>query len=423
MKSSDNNNMQQNLYRVLDITRAMAATHELDELLPLIIERSLELLAVERATLFLYHPDTNELIARIATGVEELRVPADRGICGETLRTRKTLVINDAYNDERFNPQIDIDTGFRTRNIMSVPLLDYEGTIVGVLQMLNKRSGAFNDEDVALADMLAAQSGVVLQRARLIRHYIEKQEMERAMQIARDIQQGLLPETPPNIDGYDIAGMSSPADETGGDMFDFVPMDNDGWALVVADATGHGIGPALVIAEMRAMLRTSVHLGKGQSGNVSEMLSTVNYLLAADLNSASFVTCFLGILNPKENRMTYASAGHGPMIFYNHSEDKFRNEPATGLPLGILDDTDYDKTETFSFQVGDMGIITTDGFFEAANSSGEMFGIERMHAVIRQHRDKPAAEIIGLLQQNVEEFCAGAPQADDLTAVIIRRGG
>ena len=421
MDFSENDNMQQNLHRVLDITRAMAATHELDELLPLIIEHSLELLNVKRATLFLYHPETNELVARIATGVQELRVPADMGICGETLRTCKTLVINDAYNDERFNPQIDRDTGFHTRNIMSVPLLDYEGTLVGVLQMLNKRGGEFNDHDIALADMLAAQSGVILQRARLIQHYLQKQEMERAMQIARNIQQGLLPKNPPQIGGYDIAGMSDPADETGGDMFDFISMDNDKRALVVADATGHGIGPALVIAEMRAMLRASIHLGKAESRNVSEMLSTVNYLLAADLSNASFVTCFLGVLDPTENSMTYVSAGHGPIILYDYHNDSFRDEPATGLPLGVLDDADYDHVETVNFQPGDMGIITTDGFFEAANSDAEMFGTQRMHSVIRQHRDKPSAEMIDLLQQSVRKFCAGVRQADDLTAIAVKR--
>jgi len=119
--------------------------------------------------------------------------------------------------------------------------------------------------------------------------------------------------------------------------------------------------------------------------------------------------------------MTYASAGHGPIILFNHQKDLFREEPATGLPLGVLDDSDYDKVEIVNFQPGDMVIITTDGFFEAANSTGEMFGTKRMHALLRQHHELPAAEIINLLQQSVLEFCAGAPQADDLTAVVIKR--
>ncbi|MCK5113475.1 MAG: SpoIIE family protein phosphatase, partial [Phycisphaerae bacterium] len=411
----------QNLHRVLDITRAMAATHELDELLPLIIERSLELLEVERATLFLYQQETNQLVARIATGMDDLCVPADKGICGETLRQQQTLVINDAYSSDCFNPEIDRATGFRTRNIMSVPLLDYEGSLVGVLQMLNKRDGDFTDQDVALADMLAAQSGVVLQRARLIEHYLEKQKMQRAMQIARDIQQGLLPDAPPDIDGYDIAGLSDPADETGGDMFDFITMESGAEALVVADATGHGIGPALVIAEMRAMLRASIHLSTDKSADVSKMLETVNYLLAADLSSASFVTCFLGVMNPTANSLTYASAGHGPIIIYDYDADSFREEPATGLPLGVLDDADYDATETVNFKPGDMVIVTTDGFFEAADTSGEMFGTERMHEIIRQHRDDPVADIINTLQTRVMEFCHGIPQADDLTAIAVKR--
>ena len=143
-KNTDGGKALSDLNQVLEISRAMVATNNLDELLALIIDRTLALLDVERATLFLYDEPNNELVARIATGVEELRVPANRGFCGETVRTGQTLVIPDAYADDRFNPQIDKDLGFRTRNIMSVPLKGYEGSLVGVLQVLNKRDGAFS---------------------------------------------------------------------------------------------------------------------------------------------------------------------------------------------------------------------------------------------------------------------------------------
>ena len=140
--------------------------------------------------------------------------------------------------------------------------------------------------------------------------------MERAMQIARDIQRGLLPKEPPEIPGYDVAGLSDPADETGGDTFDFIHLPSGQWAFVIADATGHGIGPALVIAETRAMLRACAHHSKADSASVTQILNTVNYLLAHDLGGGNFVTCFMGIFDPESNEMTYASAGHGPMIFY-----------------------------------------------------------------------------------------------------------
>ncbi len=420
-KNTESDKTLHDLNQVLEISRAMVATNNLDELLALIIRQTLVLLGVERATLFLYDEPNNELVARIATGVEELRVPADRGFCGETVRTGQTLVIPDAYADERFNPQIDKDLGFRTRNIMSLPLKGYEGSLVGVLQVLNKRNGAFSDYDINLAETLGAQAGVALQRARLIEHFVEKQKMERAMQIARDIQRGLLPGKPPEIPGYEVAGLSDPADETGGDTFDFIPLPNGQWAFVVADATGHGIGPALVIAETRAMLRACAHHSKADATSVTQILNTVNHLLAHDLGGGNFVTCFMGIFDPASGEMTYASAGHGPMIFYRRSEDRFFEVAATFIPLGVLEDADYEETKTFKFEPGDLAVVTTDGFFEAFDPAGEMFGVERMLDHIRADRDLSCSEIINRLHNAVNAFSAGLDQADDLTAIAIKR--
>ena len=299
------------LNKVLAISRSMVAATELDSLLRLIIDRGMELLDAERASLFLYEPQREELFSRIAAGEDEIRFPADRGIAGAAVKTGRTINVPDAYADGRFNPDIDRVTGFRTRNILAVPLRDYEGKLVGVLQVLNKRAGAFQDYDITLAETLAAQAGVAIQRATLIEHYLEKQRLERAMQLAREIQQGLFPRGAPAVCGFDIAGFCEPADATGGDTYDFMPLPGGQWVLFVADATGHGIGPALVIAETRAMLR-AVSL---QGPDVSAVLRIVNNLLIADLNAESFVTCFLGLLDPFARRLVYASAGHGPILF------------------------------------------------------------------------------------------------------------
>ncbi|MHC4561736.1 MAG: PP2C family protein-serine/threonine phosphatase [Planctomycetota bacterium] len=402
--------------QVLDITRKMAGAVDLDELLGVIIERSCGLLAAERASIFLYEPASNELVSRIATGEEEIRFPADTGIAGATVASGGTINIPDAYADPRFNRDIDRQSGFRTRNILSVPLLGYEGETVGVLQVLNKHTGPFGDSDVQLAETLAAQAGVSLQRARLIEHYVEKQRMARSLQIAREIQQGLLPDGSPDIDGFDVAGFGQPADETGGDTYDYVPLDNGRWLITVADASGHGVGPALVIAETRAMLRAASCHGAG----VSELLQTANRLLAEDLEGR-FVTCFLGLLDPSAARLTYASAGHGPVIFYRAAIDGFAEIPATAMPLGILAETDYSEILDHDFLPGDFAVITTDGFFEAADAQGEQFGVARMLDVLRSHRQKPAEEMIAALHAAVAAFTAGQPQADDLTAVLIKK--
>jgi len=286
-----------------------------------------------------------------------------------------------------------------------------------VLEVINKRSGGFGEYDISLAETLAAQAGVVIQRARLIEQYVQKQRMDKSLEIARDIQRGLLPKADPTVAGFDIAAFSEPADETGGDIYDFFPISDGRLAVVVADATGHGIGPALVIAETRAMLRAL----SGQTGDVPLVMGTVNDLLTEDLDSGRFVTCFLGVLNPAASCLTFASAGHGPIVFYNRDADSFAELAATAVPLGILDGVDFKDTVARKLKKGDLAVILTDGLFEAVNAAGEQFGIGRICDIIRAGRDLPAREMIARIRAAVAEWAGDLPQADDLTAVIIRR--
>jgi sigma-B regulation protein RsbU (phosphoserine phosphatase) len=401
---------------VLAIARTMAATIDLDELLDLIVSGTLELLQAERASVLLYDNTTHQLVSRVATGEEEIRFSADRGLAGAAIAAGTTLNIPDAYADERFNPEVDRKTGFRTRSLLTVPLRDFEGALVGVLQVLNKADGGvFDSADESLAEALAAQVGVSLQRARLMSHYREKLEMERAMQIARDIQRGLLPDGAPEVPGFDLAGLSEPADETGGDTFDFVPLPDGRCLVVVADASGHGIGPALVVAETRAMLRAaSFH-----RCDIGQVLATVNTLLTQDLHGR-FVTCFIGLLDPSTQTLTYASAGHGPILLFNHTTESFDASPATSVPLGLFDDADYSEVETVSFAPGDFLAVTTDGFFEAANEAGEMYGVDRLMELLTCVKDETASDMLRTLHTTIVAFTGAAPD-DDCTAVIVRR--
>ncbi|MCD4699424.1 MAG: SpoIIE family protein phosphatase [Phycisphaerae bacterium] len=419
MSSPDHDKHLSALEKVLQISRDMVATSDLDELLGVIIARSMELLEAERATLFLYDADSDELFSKIAAEAGEIRFPAGAGIAGAVVRSKQVLNVHDAYADERFNRDVDRQTGFRTRNILAVPLLDYAGELVGVLEVLNKRRSAFDNNDIMLAETLGAQAGVVIQRARLLEHYLEKQRMEQAMRIARQIQQDILPEENPQIDGFDVAGWSSPADETGGDIYDFLDLGEGRWTFMLADATGHGIGPALVIAEARAMLRAL----SGVDLNIPDVMARVNDLLTVDLGQSRFVTCLFALLDGQGESVRYVSAGQGPIIFYDRAADKFDELPATALPLGILEGTEFDEQVERRLAPGDMMVVTTDGFFEAADSEGELFGTERMCQIIRRCRDLSADEIIQNLRQKVFEFTGPVPQADDLTAIIVKKTG
>lgn len=404
----------QNLLRLLDVTRQLAGTIDLTQLLTRIVDATCEVLGCERATIFLYDEKTHELFSRVATGVESIRFPADRGIAGAAAAKRTVISVADAYADERFNPEIDKETGFRTRNLLTFPLENLDGALMGVLQALNKGAGSFTKDDEDLARVLSAQAGVALHRQSLLDEYAEKQRMARDLELARRIQQAALPKSNPVVPGYEIAGWNRSADETGGDCYDFLPLDDGKYALMLADATGHGIGAALVIAQCRALTRGMLSLTR----RLPTVAARVNGIMTHDLTDDRFVTAFIGVLDPAEHVLEYVAAGQGPLLFVSPGGVEVRK--ASALPFGVVEDFDC-TAERYTFTPGATVILLTDGFYETTSPAAELFGEERVAAFFQRHADLPLAELVARLHEEVREFSHNAPQKDDLTAVLIRR--
>jgi phosphoserine phosphatase len=402
------------LESILAVSRNLAATNDLDRLLAEIVDAAVEVLDCERATIFLYDQDTDELYARVATGDASIRFPATAGIAGAAAAGTEVICVPNAYADPRFNAEVDRKTGFKTRNLLTLPLRNLDGDLMGVLQGLNKRGGAFADDDIVLAEHLGAQAGVALHRARLLEAYAERQRLGRELEIARSIQQANFPRQAPAVDGYAIAGWNQSADETGGDAYDFMPLPDGRWAILLADATGHGIGAALVIAQCRSLMRGLLTV----TTDLSEIMARVNGILCDDLREDRFVTAFLGILDPHAHRLEYVAAGQGPLLFV--TPDEVETRPATSVPLGVLDDAPM-LTAAFAFAPRSLVALLTDGFFEAASTAGALFGEERVTASLQRRLSADEPELIEPLYRAVLAFTDNAAQADDLTAVMIRR--
>jgi phosphoserine phosphatase len=405
----------ENLRRILDIARRMATTNDLDVLLGTIVEAAWEVLDCERATIFLYDAANDELYSRVARGVEGIRFPADRGIAGQAAKQRCCVNVPDAYADSRFNREIDKRTGYHTRNLLALPLENIQGDLIGVLQALNKHDDCFSVEDEELARALSAQAGVALDRGRLLEEYAEKQRMQRDLDIAREIQQGLFPRQDPMVQDYEVAGWNRSADETGGDAYDFVALDDGRLAVFLADATGHGIGAALVIAQCRSLLRAMLSVTQ----DLPTIAASVNRLLAEDLASNRFVTAFIGILDPRTHTVEYIAGGQGPLLML--STTGVESRPADALPFAVLPEVEYDAPQRFAFAAGDVLVLLTDGFYEALDPHDEQFGEARVIDFVRQKAGLPLARLIGALNAEIERFTQGRKQADDLTAVLIRR--
>lgn len=275
--------------------------------------------------------------------------------------------------------------------------------------------------EVAFSDMeMQAQRWHIA----FIRDITARREAERALAaaakefgLAREIQQRLFPQRPPVVPGFEIAGVSYPAVETGGDSFDFLPMPEGDLGLVVSDVSGHGMGPALIMAETRAYLRV-VAYNRRDAGLV---LTRSNDVLADDLeDSGRFVTSLLVRLDPGAGQLAFANAGH-PSGYVLGADGAVRQVLARGgPPLGVEPRTAYGESPPMDLQPGDLVILTTDGVEEAESPEGKAFGEARLLDVVRAHRQHPASEIIAAVRAAVMEFCGGAAQQDDITLVVAK---
>ena len=252
---------------------------------------------------------------------------------------------------------------------------------------------------------------------RLAEEEAARLKLERDLEIAREIQRGLLPVRHPELPGYDIAGWTRSADQTGGDYYDWQTLPDGSIAISLADVTGHGIGPALVTAACRAYARASF----SPEPRLSGVLNRVNTLLCDDLHEGRFVTYVAAIINPATHEIQMLSAGHGPLLIYQASSDQVHLVNAHHIPFGITNQTSHGPTSDFALAPGDLLLFITDGFFEWANSGGEQYGLDRLTSAIRAAHSSSAREIIELIVQSVLEFSGGTKQMDDLTALVLKR--
>jgi phosphoserine phosphatase len=386
------------LRSVLEVTRKLSAPFDLDTMLTEVVNAAREVLDADRGTVFLYDENSHELVVRVATNLGSIRIPADKGIVGESAMSRKLINVPDCYADDRFNRAIDKETGYQSRCMLTIPLIGFEDTLIGVLQILNKNKGVFDDEDEFVATALAAQAAVVLHRAKLIESMIASERLDREITVARDVQMGTLPKEMPKIRGYGFAGAFSPTDQTGGDLYDFVRLPDERLFLLMGDATGHGIGPALSATQVRAMLRVALRLG----ADLDDVFVNINDQLVEDLPEDRFVTAFFGLLNDAADR-TYDW-----------------HEPST-FPLGYMAQENLGPGAAIRLEPGDILGLISDGIYEYENEVGLQFGQKGVASVIDAMPGGKAEELVPAIMHAARMHGGSAPQADDITIVLVRR--
>jgi sigma-B regulation protein RsbU (phosphoserine phosphatase) len=246
---------------------------------------------------------------------------------------------------------------------------------------------------------------------------LRRREQEVELRLAAQVQQRLYPQEPPHVAGWDFAGLVLPAEATCGDYYDFIEMGNGHVGLAIGDVCGHGLGPALVMSEVRALLRS----GAAESSDAAELLSRANTILTADLEDDNFVTLMMATVETKARRLEWVNAGH-PSGYVLAADGSVKAElKSQTVPLGILPELGIGRPDSVELDRGDLILLLTDGVTERGEEEARGFGPEGALRVLRELRNRPAAEIAGGLVDAVLEF-SDEPPADDVTVIVVRVG-
>jgi len=408
------------------------STLDLSEVLDRIMNTSRRAVGAETCSLLLVDetpgPGRGELVFQVAQGPmsdglrQGFRLKRGEGLAGWACEHGRPLLIEDAYADSRFNPEVDRRTGYRTRTILTVPLA-VRGRVIGVSQLINKEDGtAFDAADLETFTLICDQAAVAIDNARLHAEMLKKQRMDFDMELAASVQQGFIPRCKPDFPGLDVAGVNYCCDETGGDYYDFIlRSDTDGAAthlvVMVGDVSGHGIPAALLMASARAFLRARLLA----PGSISEALGDVNRLLTEDLGmTGRFMTLFVLEMDVVTRDIRWARAGHDPALVYDPAADAFAELGGKGIPLGIDRDWTFAWDGMAALPPGQVLVLGTDGIWEARDPAGEMYGKTRLKNAVRACSDRTATAIADAVMADLAAFRQGVTRRDDETVVVIK---
>ncbi len=418
MNHLDNPNeiTRESLVRILDIMHRLAAPEAMPELLREIIEVGKVAIVAETGVLWLLEKSSRQLVMVVPASENPKRLAIGEGWAGRCAESSAITNIHECRDDALFleNP-VQIKGG-ETRSLLNVPILGLDDSVLGVMQWLGADTGQFDKHDEWVGPALAAQAAVAIQHSYMTDELLANAILSQEVAVARDIQMSTLPDSMPDVPGYDLHGHFQPTDHTGGDLYDLVAL-NDRLFMLLGDATGHGFGPALSATQMQAMLRVSFRLG----ADLDQAYMHVNNQLAEDLPDDRFITAFMGFLDPATHRVNYHSGGQGPILHFQAKDGVCNWYKPTNFPVGIMEIDDKQESANLQLEPGDILALISDGVYEYANLQGEQFGEDRVAAVLKGGHQQSMADLCKDLIKSVKEFGGDAPQADDITLVLVRR--
>ncbi len=396
-----------------EIAQELTSILNLDELLGRIAELVRRLMDYQMFSILLLSPSGDKLQHRFSLRFNENihlkhEIPLGRGIVGAAAESRQAVLVPDVTKDERY-----VEANPETQSELAVPLI-YKNKVVGILDLEHTKRGFFTEEHKRTMTTLAAQIAIALENARLYEE-IERQErrLERDLSLARELQGRLLPQTNPKLAHLDVAAKFVPARTIGGDLYDFIPYSMSRLGLVIGDVSGKGAPAAIYAALVSGIIRSHAPIEPAPA----EMLSAVNLSLAERRIEAQFVSIIYAVWDDAHRTLTVSNSGLPRPIYVHNGKNEVIE--ATGLPLGLFDEAEYDEFQ-FKMKAGDMFVFFSDGILDARNRRGELFGRGRVEKIVAGCAGDSAACVVDSLFKAVADHSAGVETFDDQTVVAIR---
>jgi phosphoserine phosphatase RsbU/P len=396
-----------------EIARELSSILNVDELLNRVAELLRKLIDYQMFSILLLDASGEKLQHRFSLRFHENihlkhEVPLGRGIVGIAGQTSQAILVPDVSKDSRY-----IEANPETRSELAVPLI-YKDKVIGVIDLEHTRRGFFTDDHRRTMMTLAAQVAIALENARLYEE-IARQErrLERDLALARELQMRLLPQTLPKLPHLELAAKFVPARAIGGDLYDFIPYSLSRLGIVIGDVSGKGAPAAIYAALVSGILRSHAPIEPGPA----EMLRAVNLSLAERRIEAQFVSIIFAVWDDQHRTLLVANSGLPRPILVHGGKNQVIE--ATGLPLGLFDDANYDELR-FKMKPGDMFVFFSDGILDARNRSGELFGRGRVEALVTKCAGRSVDCVVDTIFKAVAEHSAGVEPFDDQTIVAIK---
>jgi sigma-B regulation protein RsbU (phosphoserine phosphatase) len=396
-----------------EIARELTSILNLDELLGRIAELMRRLIDYQMFSILLLDSTGEKLQHRFSLRFNESiqlkhEIPLGRGLIGYAAETKEAVLVPDVKQDPRY-----IEANPETRSELVVPLI-YKNKVIGVLDLEHTRRGFFTDDHKRTTTTLAAQIAIAIENARLYEEVArQERRLERDLSLARELQVRLLPQARPKLAHLDVAAKFVPARAIGGDLYDFIPYSMSRLGIVIGDVSGKGAPAAIYAALVSGILRSHAPI----EPMPAEMLSAVNLSLAERRIEAQFVSLIYAVWDDEHRTLTVANSGLPRPIFVHGGKNEVIE--ATGLPLGLFDEADYDEFK-FKMKPGDMFVFFSDGMLDARNRAGDMFGRRRVEEIVATCAGKSADCVVDSLFKAVAEHSAGVETFDDQTVVAIK---